>query len=396
MNIKQLLLLAVSVFAITIVCAQDTLLWKFSTGSAIYSSPVISGNNVFFGSADKNLYALDKYSGQLNWKFETKGQVNSSPCVCENKLLFMSSDGNLYSLNKNTGNLLWKFATKGEQRYDLWDYYLSSPIVDEGIVYVGSGDSTIYAIDIESGECIWLYKTNGVVHASPVIKDKIVYIGSYDGYLYALDSKNGKLIWKFKTIGDQYFPKGEIQKGVVVYKNSVIFGSRDYNIYSLDLKSGSGHWNMKERGSWIIATPFVLNDNIYFGTSDTHKFYCMNAGSGEVMWVLPLNMRVYGTAALVNDKVVFGCFNGKLYFVDPDTGHVKSVFQTEESKRGYLSIYNDKDEFRSDFNLYDENYHEAEKRILALGSIFSSPLVEEHTVFFGDANGYFYALGCSL
>lgn len=396
MNMKQLLLLSIFVFTITIVCAQDSLLWKFSTGSAIYSSPVISGNNVLFGSADHTLYALDKDSGHLTWKFETKGQVNSTPCVYENKVLFMSGDGYLYALENNTGNLLWKFATKGEQVYDLWDYYLSSPVADEGIVYVGSGDSSIYAINAESGVSTWSFKTNGMVHASPVIKDKIVYIGSYDGYLYALDSKSGKLIWKFKTVGDQYFPKGEIQKGVVVYKNSIIFGSRDYNIYSVNSKSGSGQWNMKERGSWIVATPFVLNDNIYFGTSDTHKFYCMNAGSGEVMWVLPLNMRVYGTAALINNKVVFGCFNGKLYFVDPDTGHVKSVFQTEESKRGYLSIYNDKDEFRSDFKLYDENYREAEKRILSLGSIFSSPLVEEHTVFFGDANGFFYALSCSL
>jgi len=258
---------------------------------------------------------------------------------------------------------------------------------------VGSGDSTIYAIEAESGKNIWRYKTNGIVHASPIIKDKVLYIGGYDGFLYALDSKSGKLIWKFKTIGDKYFPKGEIQKAAAIFNNTIIFGSRDGNIYALNLKTGSGEWNMKERGSWIIATPFIYNDNIYFGTSDTHKFYCLSARSGEIKWILPLNMRVYGTASTINGKIVFGCFNGKLYFVDPETGQVEFTFQTAGSKRGYYSIYNNNDEFRKDFTLYDKNYLDSEKRILELGSILSNPLVEDHNVFFGDVKGYFYALG---
>lgn len=389
---KHLGLLCLLLFYITFSCAQDTLLWKFSTGSLIYSSPRISENFVYFGCGDMNLYALNKNSGKLNWKYETKGQVNSTPFIYENKIIFNSTDGNIYSLNKNTGELLWKFATKGEQRHDLWDYYLSSPVVDEGILYVGSGDSAIYAIDVESGENIWCYKTNGIVHASPIIKDKVLYIGSYDGFLYALDSKKGKLKWKFKTIGDKYFPKGEIQKAAIIFNNTLIFGSRDGNVYALDLKTGTGEWNMKERGSWIIATPFLYNGNIYFGTSDTHKFYCLSAHSGEIKWIIPLNMRVYGTASMINGKIVFGCFNGKLYFVDPETGQVQLTFQTVGSKKGYYSIYNNNDEFRNDFTLYDKNYLDSEKRILELGSILSNPLVEDHNVFFGDANGYFYAL----
>jgi outer membrane protein assembly factor BamB len=338
------------------------------------------------------LYAVDKASGKLIWKFETKGAVNSSPAIHQNNVIFSSADGIIYSVDKNTGKLVWKFKTKGEQRYDLWDYYLSSATISDNVAYIGSGNSTIYALRADSGKMLWSYKTNGVVHATPVLKDNTVFVGSYDGNFYALNSQSGKLIWKFKTVGDAYFPKGEIQRAALVHNNTIIFGSRDYNIYAIDAKTGTGKWNMKERGSWIIATPLLYNNNIYFGTSDTHRFYCMSAESGELKWTLPLNMRVYGTASRIDNEIVFGCFNGKVYSVDAASGKNRAIFQTEESKKRYSTLYTSDDEFRKDFELYGKDYVANEKQILSLGSILSDPLVENQTLYFGDTNGFFYAL----
>lgn len=372
--------------------AQDSLLWKFSTGGAVYSSATISGNSLFIGSGDMNLYSLDKNTGSLNWKFPTKGQVQSTPAVSGDYVFFTSSDGNIYSLHKNNGEMAWKFATRGEQRKDIWDYYLSSPVVDKDIVYAGSGDSSVYALNAVSGALIWSFKTNGIVHATPVVYAGVVFVGSFDGNFYALAAATGVLKWKFKTVGDAYFPLGEIQKAAVVFENTVIFGSRDYNIYALDAKTGTGKWNMKEQGSWIIATPFVHNRNIYFGTSDSHRFYCMDAATGEIKWTLPLNMRVYGSACLAGANIAFGCFNGKLYFVNPETGKVNRLFQTEESKKQYSEIYNADNSFRSDFELYGKNYKASELKILSLGSILSTPLIENSNMYFGDSNGNIYGL----
>ncbi len=371
---------------------QQQLLWKFSTGAAIHSSPVISGEVVYFGSADSSFYALNKKSGKLSWKFETKGQILSTPSIDQDKVFFSSTDGKIYALKKGTGSLLWTYQTKGEKKYDIWDYYISSPIVNDNVLYIGSGDGNIYALQASTGKQLWSFATNGIVHATPVIKDNLVLTGSYDGFFYALDSKTGKLLWKFKTVGDAGFPKGEVQKGALINDNAIIFGSRDYNIYALDFKTGTGLWNMKERGSWIIATPFFYKGNIYFGTSDTHRFYCMDTGSGKIKWTLPLNMRVYGSATVLNGEIVFGCFNGKVYFVDPESGKINSTFQTEESKNRYSSLFDSDEKFRKDIPLYGDNYVEVEKKILALGSILSSPLAEDQVLYFGDTNGFFYAL----
>ena len=372
--------------------SQNTLVWKFSTGSEVHSSAAISNDNLFFGSGDNNLYALDKRTGNLRWIYKTEGAIHSTPLVSDGRVYFNSKDGNIYSVQETTGQLLWKFQTHGEKQYDLWDYYLSSPVINDGILYIGSGDSCIYALDAQNGQCIWKHKTNGVVHATPLIAFNTVYIGSFDGNFYAIDAKTGHLKWKFKTIGDMYFPKGEIQRGAALYQNSILFGSRDYNIYALDAQTGTGRWNMKEIGSWIIATPLVIGNNIYFGTSDSHLFYCMDADGGTVKWKLPLNMRVYGTACQADENIAFGCFNGKLYFVNPENGKTISIYQTEESKQRYSTLYNQNDEFRSDFELYGKETKQSEKKILSLGSILSDPKVEGNIIYFGDANGNFYAI----
>lgn len=389
---KQISLLLLCVLTSLPTFSQIELRWRFPTDSAIYSTPVVSGEHIYFGSSDTYLYALTKSEGKLSWKFKTNGKVNSMVAATEKSVMFSSTDGKIYSVNKADGKLAWSFKTGGEQRYDLWDYYLSSPVVHNQVVYVGSGDSAVYALDALNGRKLWQYKTMGIVHASPVVKDSTVFIGSYDGWFYALDAKNGSLRWKFKTVGDAYFPKGEIQKAAVIHKNTIYFGSRDFNIYALDLKTGTGKWNMKERGSWVIATPHFYNDNIYFGTSDTHRFYCMNAESGEIKWTLPLNMRVYGTASSIGDQVVFGSFNGKIYFVDAENGKINSTYQTPESKKSYTTIFDADDHIRKDVDLYGNDYILIEKRILALGSILSSPVTENNSLYFGDTNGYFYAL----
>jgi outer membrane protein assembly factor BamB len=372
--------------------SQEIIIWKFTAKSGIYSSPVIDGNIIYFGSNDSCLYALDKNTGKPIWCYHTKGQIRSKPLIYNETIIFNSTDGFIYSLDKNNGNGKWQFKTEGEKKYDIWDYYLSSPVSSEGLVYAGSGDSYVYAINAENGQLIWKQKTGDIVHASPVVFNQKVMVGSFDGYFYAFNYKTGEVQWKFKTVGDAYFPRGEIQREAVVYENSVVFGSRDYNIYALNCNTGTSLWNMKEPGSWIIATPLVCKGNLYFGTSDSHRFYCMDASTGNVKWSLKLNMRVYGTAAFFEDKVYFGCFNGKLYGVNYPTGIIEYVFQTPESKANYFRIYEENDVFRDDFVLYGTDTEKSEKRILELGSILSTPVINDGNIYFGDSNGFFYAI----
>ena len=54
-------------------------------------------------------------------------------------------------------------------------------------------------------------------------------------------------------------------------------------------------------------------------------------------------------------------------------------------------VYNEKDEFRTDFKLYGKDFKASEKKILDLGAILSTPIIDSGVIYFADANGYIYA-----
>lgn len=371
--------------------AQGNVKWHIKTKGGIYSSPVVDDQNVYFGNNDSCFYSLDKNNGSIKWKYKTGGAIPSRPLVHEKLIIFNCTDGIVYALDKTSGKIKWRFIHK-EKKVDMWDYYISSPVYHNKTIFIGSGDGNVYAIDVKSGLLKWKFKTDGVVHADPLIFNDNVYIGSFDGYLYAIQAQTGLLKWKFKTVGATYFPNGEIPKAAAVYNNTIIFGSRDYNIYALNAETGRGMWNMKEYGSWIVATPLVYNDTVCFGTSDTHSFYALSANDGKKYNRFTLNMRVYSDAVVNGENIYFGCFNGKIYKLNHSKNQPEVIFQTRGSKKNYSKVFNGNDEFIDGFELYGDDMVESEKKLLSLGSIVGTPVIDESIMYIGDANGVFYAI----
>lgn len=410
MNIKiTILLLGVSFYTIPYCHGQmrsNNVLWKYKTKGKIIGSATIVGHSLYFGSSDGIVHDLNIRNGKSIWSYRTGGKLASKPEVKNGILYILSGNGWFYALKRDTGHLLWKFQTGGEHRFvrktssgkrydDIWDYYLSGAKVDYGKVYFGSSDGNVYCLNARTGKLIWKFKTDNVIHASPLLRNQKLFIGSFDGYFYALNAENGNLIWKFNTIGERYFPVGAVQKRASFYNGAVYFGSRDFNIYALNANNGHGFWNYREPGSWIIATPTIYKGQVYFGTSDSHSFYSMNAVSGKVNWKLNLNMRVYGSAVGYGQDIYFGCFNGFLYGVNIDTGKINWRFQTDGSRKRYHTIYNSDGTFRSDFSIYGKTLQETrenEAKIQSLGSIMATPVIQNKTLFFGGTDSTFYAV----
>lgn len=370
---------------------SSKMVWSFPTKGMIVGSPVLQGNTIFVGSVDSNLYAVNKSTGKLEWSYKSSGGIFSDPVATDQLVIFNNSHGAIVALQKN-GKEAWVYQAGEEKAYDVWDYYLASPVEKNGTLYIGNSNGAVLALNARNGKLKWKYQTNGPVHASVAVDEQQVYIGSFDGTLYACDQASGKLNWKYKTIGDQNFPKGEIQKAPVVKNGVVYFGSRDYYVYALHAKDGSLLWNRKEPGSWVIATPAIKDNDIYFGTSDSHAFYAVNKNNGAVNWKQSFNMRIYGSGLVLDSIIYFGCFNGKLYGLNCKSGAKTFEFQTEGSKQNYSAVFGKDDQFKTGFKLYGADMKDTEKAILSLGSILSTPIAEAHTIYFGSTDGRLYAV----
>jgi eukaryotic-like serine/threonine-protein kinase len=387
--------------------------WIFHTNGAVISSPVVVTGTVYFGSTDNNLYAIDAPSGKLKWKFSTQSRVTSSPAVSDGVVYFESYDGNFYAVDAAAGKEKWRFTTGGERRFaakhlhgsqpaaetmpDPFDVYLSSAAVVGGTVFFGSGDGNVYALDARSGELRWKFATGDVVHASPAVADGLVFIGSWDSYFYALDAGTGQLKWRFKTGDDpEIHNQVGIQSSAAVVDGMVYFGCRDSNFYALDQRTGEKKWIVNNKGSWVIGSPAVQAGRVYFSTSDSGLLYAVDAKTGASLFSLSSKKwPMFSSPAIAGDTLYIGRHDGKLMAVDLKTQKMAWEFETDGSKKnGRQFTKSDgtpkyEAAFSSDF--YDELIM-GSYRMWSVGAIFSSPVIDGATVYFGSSDGNLYAL----
>lgn len=395
------------------------LLWEFKTGGRVISSPVAAGGIVYVGSDDHCLHAIDAGNGRERWKYQSGANVNSTPTVVNGRVYFLSLDGNAYSLDARTGKLIWKFSTGGESRLnvaglyglapsrevvpDPWDFFISSPVLDGSIVYFGSGDHNVYALDALTGSLLWKYQTGDVVHSSPAIADGILYIGCWDGVLYALNAKTGQPVWKFATgVDATHFMQG-IPGSPAVAGGLVVFGSRDNFIYALDAASGKEVWRQSNSGSWVIASPAIVDNLVYVTTSDTMKLRVLELKTGSPVFELGYKAYSFSSPAIAAGHAYFGTFDGAVYDADLTARKLVGIFRVQASLHhkelltddGHLNtsvIYGPNGPDGNPNNTIDATIVGID-RLLQLGSILSSPAVANGVVYVGSADGSVYALG---
>ena len=64
------------------------LLWRFSTGGIVESTPTVIDGLVYVGTFADHLYALDANTGESIWTFKVNGLVRASPSVVDGLVYF--------------------------------------------------------------------------------------------------------------------------------------------------------------------------------------------------------------------------------------------------------------------------------------------------------------------
>jgi eukaryotic-like serine/threonine-protein kinase len=387
--------------------------WKFKAAGPVVSSPAVAGGMLYFGSSDHHVYALDEKSGALRWKFTTRGRVTASPAVADGRVYVGSFDGRFYALDAASGVQLWKFTTEGERRFaakhlhgaepaaetmpDPFDVFLSSPVVGGSLVYFGSGDGNVYALDAQSGALAWKFHTGDVVHASPALADGTLYVGSWDSYFYALDAASGQERWRFKTGVDPAIHNQEgIQSSAVVADGLVYFGCRDSKLYALEVASGKERWAYANHGSWVISSPAVRDGVLYFATSDSGLVHALDAKSGAQVFSLEFkHWPFFSSPTLAGDLLYIGSHSGKLVAIDLKSHGLAWSFVTEGAQQnaGAYTKADGTPNYEAVFgDFFYDDMVSGVQRMLSVGAVLSTPVVDDDTVFFGSWDGELYAL----
>lgn len=306
------------------------LLWAFGAGTKINSTPYVDDKgNLYFGSLNKHVYALDGSTGKKIWDFESGGAlVSSSPAAGPGDSLFIScTDGKLYALDRITGKKKWDFQTEGK--------ISSSPSVGrDGTVYFNGGDSTLYALEGTSGTLKWAFPlTEGNdTHSSPALgADGTVYIGTDDGRVFAVNGDTGSMKWQHKT------GKSGMSSPALGRDGTVYIGGNFYGLYAIDGATGKKKWEFETK-EFTNVRPAVADDGTVYIGGDTSRITAIDGATGKKIWTRDVEGRGTSSPAF-RDGVVYvhvgkGCTDNNIYALDGQTGDIRWSFAPGGPNRG--------------------------------------------------------------
>lgn len=190
---------------------------------------------------------------QLAWAFEYPGalRARSQPSIAFGNLYTGSQDGTVYALDLRTGCIRWASRTTAEVRTAI----VAAPGAHASL-YFGDVIARMHALDAQTGRELWNVKVddhpNATITGTPTYHDEVLYVpvsslevtsaadASYEcckfrGAVVALDARTGRVIWKAHTITEEPAPVRTTASGTRVFAPS---GAPVWNAPTIDSRRG--------------------------------------------------------------------------------------------------------------------------------------------------------------
>jgi outer membrane protein assembly factor BamB len=203
--------------------SDGRLLWRYSVGSPVESSPVVVDGADVFGAWNGTITSLDLRTHRVRWQRHDGCKVTSSAALSGTTLYIGDYCGRLLALRASTGALRWSRGVGGR--------VYGTPAVAAGRVFVPSSTGGSLTAFTTAGRELWRRGTGSYVYSSPAVAAGRVFFGSYNGVFYALSARTGATLWTHGT-------GGPISGAAAVVDGVAYAGSFAHRIVGVDARSG--------------------------------------------------------------------------------------------------------------------------------------------------------------
>ncbi len=263
--------------------ATENVVWKVDVPGIGWSSPVVSGDQVFVTAVVASSEEEKPKKG-LYFGGERKAPADEHRWM-------------VYAIDFKTGKMLWEkevFRGVPKTSHHLKNTYASeTPVTDGEHVYAYFGNIGLYCFDM-NGKLEWSrpygpYATRygwGTASSPIVYKGRIYLVNDNDDHSFmdVLDKTTGKLITKVDRADEKtnwstpYIWQNEKRTEIVTT------GTNHVRSYDLD---GKVLWEFTGMSSIVIPTPFSKNGLLYLSSGyvgdQTRPAYAIRAGaSGDI------------------------------------------------------------------------------------------------------------------
>lgn len=280
-------------------------------------SPVLKEKLILQGNAIDGLSAYDRDDGEFLWRIPIQSGVEASAAVIKDRMFIGANDGNFYSIDIGKGQIVWKYKATAE--------IISEPLLDNGVVYFLSGNNTLYSLDASTGKQKWVYSRPDNSSLSvrggtrPLLYDGKLYVGFSDGFLLSLNAETGKVLWEIQLNKNKRFR--DIDASPVIFENQLYVSGYENYLYCLNPKTGAVIW--KTDGGGYHPITVVENKIIYPTTQGEVVALDKN---GNKIWTYKLESGIATQIKIFKGALVFGESQGKLVFLNLNTGKVLGSF----------------------------------------------------------------------
>jgi outer membrane protein assembly factor BamB len=280
--------------------------------------PAISGSTIYIASADGEVAAVDRNSGDVLWKVDIETALSGGVGVYEEALFLGSSDGFVLKLDANSGALTWSVPVRGE--------ILSPPQSNGNVVVVQTNDGKLQGLDYTTGKLLWTYDSNIPVltvrgTSSPIVHNEVVYAGFANGRVVALNINTGAMVWEVRVAIPQ--GRSEIERLVDVDGTMELAGSELYaasyqgNLVAIDADTGARMWQQKVSSYSGVAQGF---GNIYVADEDGTLAAYLRSGEGARWTQEALAYRELSRPTPVGSYVAVADFEGYVHVLSQVEG----------------------------------------------------------------------------
>lgn len=313
---------------------QPKIAWEDSVGSGIdkyYSQlqPVADEDFVYVASRDGRVKAFAAQSGKSLWsvnfakhesnKLNRSARFSGGISLAGDMLLIGTENAQVFALDKYTGDLLWLAKVRGE--------VIAQPVYASGIVIIHTSRGDLTALDSVTGEELWtltnkLPKLTLRGSATPVIAQGGIVYGRADGFIATTLLKNGQPLWQLPVA--RPFGATELDRIVdvdmapIVHNGIIYILAYNGNLLAIDLLKGQQLWSKEYSGYNALA----LSGKTLFLTDQRGYIFAVDSDSGEQLWVnKQLTYRNLTGVSIANQYIVVGDAQGYLHWLNREDGH---------------------------------------------------------------------------
>jgi outer membrane protein assembly factor BamB len=176
-------------------------IWKRDLPSRAESTPVVVGDELYFGTESGTVYGLKTANGRTDWTHSAGDAVKGSLAYKDGRLYFGDYAGAVTALRARDGKLVWSRSNVSPENF------YAAPAVGFGRIFLSTTDGKVHALRM-NGNVDWTFSAGpaGYIYAAPAIAaprglGPTVFIGAHDERFYALDARSGRVRWSKRAGG---------------------------------------------------------------------------------------------------------------------------------------------------------------------------------------------------